>query len=481
MNNVIIVGGGMTGLSAAFYLERLAARAGVALDVSVLEADARAGGKVLTHRQDGFVLEAGPDGFVPHKPAAIELVRDLGIEDRLLASNDESRGLAFVKDGRLLTWPAGMGMLVPRRLGPLIGEPLLSWRGKLRLFAERFVPPRRSEDDESVGDFVRRRCGREMLERVAEPLLSSLHVGDIDLMSLESSCPQLRALEQRFGSLTRAALERPDTGGSGGPVFMSLENGMADLTDTLAERLGSRVRTGTGVRAAHVPHVTKPGDRAVVVETLDGDRLEADALVLATPALVSSRIIRGSLPDLSSALDRFETASIAVLSMAYRKRDVPPLEGFGFFAPRREGLSILGGTWTSTKFRARAPSDHVLIRLFVGGAHGEHLFAQEDGAIFDRVIRDLANVTGLAAEPTRVRIDRWASGYPQYRVGHRQAVMALEAACPPSLLLAGSAFFGVGLPDCITSGKAVAKRLVAAFAEGSVRPAAAASRSGRSG
>ncbi len=370
MHKVIIVGGGITGLSAAFYLERLAQAAGVSLEVTLLEASARFGGKVLTHRQDEFVLEAGPDGFVPYKPSTHELVRDLGIEHRVVASNDASRGLGFVRDGALMAWPEGMGLLVPRRLGALLETPLLSWRGKMRLFAERFVPRRRSGDDESVGDFVRRRCGRELLERVAEPLLSSLHVGDIDRMSVEASCPQLRAREQKFGSLTRAASRRPMPEG---PVFMSFANGMAELTDTLAARLGSRVRSRTEVRTVQA---TADG---VVIETRDGERIGTDDVVLALPASASARAVRTSMPDLAAGLDRFETASIAVVSLAYCASDIPPLAGFGFFVPRREGMSVLGGTWTSTKFADRAPAGHVLIRVFVGGAHGEG-FACHQGA-----------------------------------------------------------------------------------------------------
>ncbi len=459
MHHLVIVGGGVTGLSAAFFAAREAKARGVAMETTVLEASDRLGGKIRTRRRDGFVLEAGPDAFVAHKPAARALVAALGLEGRLIGSNDASRGLSFVRSGRPVTLPRGMEMLAPASLRTLTASPLLSWPGKLRLLAERFVPRRRATDDESVGAFVRRRCGPEVLERVAEPLLSSLHVGDIDRMSLRAACPQLLELEQRFGSLTRAARARRNaqaTKPSNQSIFLSLDTGMASLVEALSARVPPESRK-VGCAVQRISTIPGAGFR---VTTTEGD-LAADAVILALPAPASARVLRQSCPAAAADLGTLRTASLAVVSLGFAVDDLGAaararIDGFGFFAPRREELSLLGGTWSSIKFDHRAPPGRLLIRLFIGGAHGEHHLERDDESLVARARRDLATFTHLHAAPVLTQVDRWHGGYPQYDIGHGERVRSIERACPAGLFLAGSAFHGVGLPDCIASGKRAA-------------------------
>jgi oxygen-dependent protoporphyrinogen oxidase len=463
MRHVVIVGGGITGLSAAFFTERAAAARGVSVRVTLLEAGDRLGGKVQTRHRDGFVLEAGPDAFVAHKPAALALVTALGLKSRLLGSNDASRGIAFVRLGRPVALPRGMEMLAPAATRTLLTSPLLSWRGKLRLLGERFVPRRTNEEDESVGAFVRRRCGTEVLERIAEPLLSSLHVGDVDRMSLHAACPRLAELEQRFGSLTRAAQGRsqarslahaqqvPEQAG-----FFTLDDGMATLVEALAARLAPEARK----TRCPVQSVSQRAGGGFRVATTDGD-LEADAVVLALPAPATARVLRQSMPVAAAGLGALRTASVAVVSLGFAQADVKVdhgsgIGGFGFFAPRSEGLSLLGGTWSSIKFDHRAPPGRFLARLFVGGAHGEHWLEADDASLIARAQRDLQVISQIRARPALAHVDRWHAGYPQYDLGHGDRIQRIEASCPAGLVLAGSAFHGVGVPDCIASGERAA-------------------------
>jgi len=462
MRHLVIVGGGIAGLAAAFFARRHATQFELPLRVTLLEAHDRLGGKVGTRRRDGFVLEAGPDGFVPHKPAALALVQSLGLAPRLLRSNDQHRGIAFVRGGRAVPLPRGMELLAPPRAAALLRSPLLSWRGKLRLLAERWVPAGRSDQDLSIAAFVRRRCGTEVLERIAEPLLSSLHVGDIERMSLHACCASLAALEQRHGSLTRAAAVRAERAGSlGTPTFWSLRNGMAEVVDALEQCLGTeslhRGCAATGLGRA-------PAGRFRLA-TGQGP-LAAGAVVLAMPAAAAATLLRRAMPMLACGLCGLRTASVAVVSLGFGPSAAPSPTGFGFFAPRREGLRVLGGTWTSVKFSHRAPDGCFLARLFLGGAHAEQLVGLGDKEL-ERVAReDLRIVTGVRAAPMLTQVERWPAGYPQYDVGHAGRVHALEAACPPGLFLAGSAFHGVGVPDCIASGARAAAAAVGHLAPG---------------
>jgi oxygen-dependent protoporphyrinogen oxidase len=484
VRDVVVVGGGIAGLTAVHRLQRGEQReAGDRVRCRLVEGAARLGGKILTERAGGFLVEGGPDSFLPQKPEALALVRELGLGDRLLASDDRRARTFVLRNGKLVPLPAGLQLLVPTRLRSFLASPLLSWPGKVRLLAERFVPPRRVGDggnaDESVADFVRRRFGAEALERLGEPLLGHIHVADVERMSLHATYPRLAELERRFGSLHRGmrqaalagrgpattpVLRRPggDEGEGRRPAFYTLEGGVGELADALARRLDPD-SVLLGRRAVAVtPRPTEGGDPGWTVHLDDGEELPARSVVLALPAFVAAELLAGAEPELARRLRAIPYVSVATLSLGYRRRDLPrPLDGFGFFVPRGEGPRILACTWTSTKFPGRAPEDGALVRVFLGGALQEEVLELDDDALIAAVRADLRPILGVDAEPEVARLHRWPRGYPQYRVGHLERVAEIEAALPPGLHLAGSAYRGVGLPDCIRGGYRAAEEVLA--------------------
>ncbi len=497
---VVIVGGGVCGLTAAWRLRRAAAESGLPLEVTVVEASPHPGGKVVTERLDGFVVEGGPDSFLASKPQAVALARELGLGDRLIGCADAPRRVWVARGGRLVELPAGLQMLVPTRLGPFLGSPLFSWRGKARILAERWLPARPAgpasigaeagDADESLAAFVRRRFGREALERLADPVMSSLHLGDPERLSLAAVWPACADLERRFGSVgrgvragiaaraagagspaTAAAGNRSAAGSAGAgspapaePPFLTLAGGLGELIDALVARLrgpgGAEVLTGrpaVELRGAG-------GGPPWGVRLADGGELAADAVVLALPAFAAAELVAGSRPALADGLAALPYASAATVALGYHPGAVRLPDGFGFFVPAAEGRALVAATFASTKFAGRAPAGGALVRAFVGGARGERWAELPERELVAAVRADLAALAGVTAEPALVRVHRWPRGYPQYEVGHRRRVAALEALCGPGLHLAGSAFHGAGLPDTVASAERAAAAVAAELA-----------------
>lgn len=467
--SVVVVGGGIAGLSAAYELLRRGA------DVTVVEAAPRFGGKIETVRRDGFVLEAGPDSFVTRKPRALELVRELGLEDRLLATRPEDRRVHLLHRGRLTELPDGLAMVAPTRLGPFLKTPLLSWRGKLRAGLDLVLPARRSADDESLGAFVRRRLGPEMLERLVGPLLAGIHSTDADDLSLRSTFPLFAEIERTHGSLIRglrAERSRRDRHPSATSARVSLENGLEELVTALVTRLeeeGAHLLCGRPVRSLIAPG-DGPGEGSWRI-TLGGDETRtADAVVLATPARAAAALMEKTRPKLAWELRQLRAATTVTVSLAYRRADLPaPLDAYGFVVPRSEGRWITACTYTSTKLDHRCPPDHVLLRAFLGGPAGEDGLGREawvdDDEMVRRVRDDLGSILGIAARPTTTEVRRFDAGSPQYEVGHGERVARLEEMTGPGLALAGSAYHGVGIPDCVASGARAAEELAERYAK----------------
>jgi oxygen-dependent protoporphyrinogen oxidase len=457
---VVVVGGGIAGLSAAYALSRDGRPAGPAPDVLVLEREARFGGKVVTERLEGFVVEGGPDAFVSTKPWALELCRELGMEDRLIRADMRRRKVYVLHRGRLRPLPDGLAMMVPSRIWPMLTTPLLSPRAKLRMGLDWLLPPRRDETDESLGAFISRRLGRQAYERLVEPLMSGIYAGDGDRLSLLATFPFLREWEQEHGGLTRAAWRwgrqrRLSSGVNGRPsVFVTLRTGLAELTEALVDRLGPRsLRAGT-----EVTDLSRWGGR-YRLGLADGTTLEADAVILATPAFVSADLVSQLDPHLEPALRDIDYVSTATVSLAYRRSDLPrDLDGHGYVIPRVEGRAALACTWTSTKFPHRAPEGYGLLRIFLGRAGQDEVVREEDARLVARARDELASTLGIRAEPVLARLQRWPRAMPQYRVGHRDRVESLRSrlASLPGLFLAGAAYDGIGLPDCIRSGRQAA-------------------------
>ncbi|HZQ11057.1 MAG TPA: protoporphyrinogen oxidase [Anaerolineae bacterium] len=441
MPHIAIIGGGITGLSAAFFLQqRDNAR------VTLIERAPICGGKITTTREDGFVIEGGPDSFLIQKPAALELCRALGLENELIPTNQSLRRVFVWSRGQLRLVPSGISLIAPTQWKPFLTSSLFSWRGKARIAMEMIIPPRRDDSDESLASFVRRRFGREAFERLGEPMMAGIFVGDAETLSLQSTFPQLREMELKHGSLIRGARFRiPQTRTSG---FLSLCKGMQQLSDALTARLKNSIQTNRSVE-----RITRL-ENEYQLTVNDGSPLRADAVIFATPAFETARLLAPLDSTLADQLNAIQYVSSASISLGFRRADVPhPLNGFGFIVPHRENRKILACTWTSSKFAHRAPSEHVLLRAFVGGAHDSALAEQDDDTLIDLVRRELHDLMQLAAEPILTRVSHWHKANPQYLVGHKTRVAELEQRLQqyPNLLVAGSAYSGGGLPDCISS------------------------------
>lgn len=473
--HIVIVGGGIAGLAAAYRLEELSREREQPLRFTLLEAGDRLGGVIETEQRDDFLLELGPDSFISEKPWALALCRRLGLESELIGTNDEHRATFVVHQGKLEPLPQGFMLLAPTQLGPLMRSRIFSWPGKLRMALDITLPRAKGQDDESLGSFVRRRLGREVLERIAQPLIGGIYTADPDELSLAATMPRFLQMERDYRSviygLWRAARRNPQTakGTSGArwSLFVTLQTGMQRLVSTLTERLPSGIIHQscpvTSVRCQ--PGNTPETGSRWNVECGDGSTLHADGLVLATPAFASAQLVRGLDRSLSQQLSRLTYSSAATVNMAYRRDQIPhPLNGFGFVVPRVEQRSIIAGTFSSVKYAGRAPSDHTLLRTFVGGALQAELFERDDAEIRALVRSELQQLLGIEAEPLLTRIARYPRSMPQYRVGHLQLIDEIEkqATVHPGLALAGNAYRGVGLADCVRSGEAAAEAVFAA-------------------
>ena len=469
--NLVIVGGGVTALAAAHRAVELGRERGVDLDVKLVEARRRLGGTIATERVDGFLVEAGPDSFLSEKPWALALCRRLGLEGRLVRTDDRFRKVFVWFRGRLHPLPDGFQLLAPTRLAPFATSSLFSWRGKARMALD-LVLPRGGGDDESLGAFVRRRLGVEALERVAQPLVAGIYTADPDDLSVAATMPRFVDVERRYRSVIlglRRGLAQPPapggdtavTGTSGArwSLFITFADGMETLVQALADRLpDSAIVLGQRVSA-----LEREGAHWRVTSA-DGARFDADRVIIAAEAHASARLLRYVDPALATLLGDIEYAGAAIVSLGFRRADVRhPLDGFGFVVPRSEGTALLAATFSSVKYPGRAPAGHVLIRCFLGGALNAGVLREDDGSLIVRARDALREALGVIAEPGLVRISRWPASMPQYRVGHLARVDAIERriAALPGLHLAGAAYRGVGIADCVRSGETAAEALFA--------------------
>jgi oxygen-dependent protoporphyrinogen oxidase len=449
---VVVVGGGIAGLAAA---HRLVERGGV--DVVLLEAADQLGGTIATERSGGFTIETGADAILSEKPWAIDLCRRIGFAEHLVGTREGERRTYVVHDGRVEPLPEGFLLLAPTDLGALLASRLFSWPGKLRMALDLVLPRRPTAGDESVADFVRRRLGREALERVAEPLLGGIYTADAERLSLHATMPRFAELEARHRSLILGlrATSSARAAGARYSLFVAPAGGMGALVDALARRLPEgvvRLRAGASGLA-------RDGGRWRL--RAGGEPLDADAVVLATPASAAATLLAPLDQELARLLASIDYASSATITLGFRSADASALRGFGFVVPRREQRALLACTYASRKFPHRAPEGHELVRAFVGGALRPELLELDDGALVATVRHELETLVGLGATPTLVRVHRHPRAMPQYAIGHLERVAAIEqrAAALPGLRLAGAAYRGVGIPDCVRSGEAAADEI----------------------
>jgi oxygen-dependent protoporphyrinogen oxidase len=464
MKRLVVVGGGIAGLATAYTAQKLAREQGADVAIALVERDDRLGGKISTDRVDGFVIEGGPDSFITQKPWALELCRELGLEDRLIGTNDAQRTTFVLRKGKLRKMPDGLMMIVPTRFMPFVTSDLISWPGKLRMGMDLFLPRRTDDGDESLAHFIRRRLGNEALEVLAEPLMGGIHVADAEILSLQATFPRFIDTERKYGSLTRGMIAARKAAqaheaafkANGHPkmsMFTTLRGGLRELVDAIAAALdGVEVLTGCAVAALDCD-----GD-GYTLRLDDGRTLAADAVVLAAPAYASAALLCSVQPELADMLDAVKYVSTATVSLGFDADGFEhPLDGFGFVIPRQEPTRLLACTWTSTKFPQRATPGTVLLRAFIGGPRREELVDLDDEALVRLVRDELRTIMGIHAAPTVARVFRWHRANPQYEVGHLERVDQMDALCPPGVLLAGSAYRGVGLPDCIHQGQRAAR------------------------
>ena len=458
--DVAIVGGGISGLAVAWGLAKRR------VSFVLLEAADRFGGVIRTERAAGFLLEAGPDAMLAQKPAGIALARELDLGDRLVPTNLEQRGVYVLHRGRLHALPEGMVLAVPTRLLPFLVSGLFSPLAKLRMGFDLVRPARRDGADESVASFLRRRFGRECVERLGEPLLAGIHSGDPERLSIRATFPRFVELEQRHGSLIRGMWAARPQGPPGPPTapFHSLLGGMAELIDALVARLPTEaLRRATPVRGIRVVD-------GFDVET-DHGRIHAKALVLAVPPAKAAPLLDPIVPEAGPVLRAVPAASTATVLLGFRREDVAhPLDGYGLVVPSKEARSTAAVTFASTKLPGRAPAGAVLLRGFVGGIRAPGVLAQDDAALIDGVRRDMRDVLGLLNEPVVARVFRWPEATPQMEVGHLERVAALDErmVAVPGLHVGGAGLRVTGVPDCIAEGTRLAEA-AAAYVSGSGR------------
>ena len=473
---VAVVGGGLTGLAVAHKLQELSRAAQRPLDLTLYEAGPRLGGVVGTRTISGYRVETGADSFITNKPWALDLCRRLGLEDRLIPTQSEFRRSLVLRRGRPLPVPDGFLLLAPARIGPILASPLFSWWGKLRLGLEYFLPRGRVRDDESLASFVRRRLGRQALDRLVQPLVGGIYTSDPEKLSLRATLPRFLEMERQYGGLIRGARRQrestPDApGGARYGLFATLTQGISEMSDALAKRVrqwGAEVKLDTPIAAVHLASRESPGmgdSGATAEHTLelpDGSHDAFDAVLLALPAYAAAALLGRSDAALAKLLAAIEYASTAVVVSGHKLSDVrDPLEAFGLVIPAIERRRILAVSYASRKFAGRAPAGCVQLRTFVGGALQPELYDLPDKEILRIVRGELEDILGINWRPDFTLVARHARAMPQYHVGHLELVSRIEAriATTPGLGLAGSAYHGVGIPDCIHSGEQASERL----------------------
>ena len=478
---IAIIGGGIAGLAAAYELEKARA-AGEPVSYRLFESRPVLGGSLASEIVKGAVIEKGPDSFITEKPAAAELCRELSLGDQLIPSNDAARKTWIVVRNRLVPLPDGLMFLIPTKLVPTALTRLFSLSTKIRMALELLHPPRPSEADESVAALVERHFGAEAVDRLADPLLSGIYGGDAAQLSAQTVLPRLVEMERKYGSLTRGMLaahqqmatrartsSKDSKGGAtkrAAPpaIFTALRGGMQQLVDAIARQLNPEfIRTGTAVSAIEK---TAAGWRVIAAWGAE----EYDALIVASPAWAAGALLANVDRELGEELSAIPYSSSITVNLMYNEANLGALpEGFGFLVPASEHRAMLACTFAHRKFLGRTPPGKAVFRAFLGGMNNESLLSAPDDELVATVRRELTEILGKkvvspTAEPEHIQVTRWRRAMAQYAVGHKDRMARINSRLTvlPGLRLAGNAYDGIGVPDCIRLGRKAAKELVAA-------------------
>ena len=459
MKRIAIVGGGISGLAAAFALEERR-RAGEALEFVVYESSPRFGGVLFTEQVEGCLIEAGPDSFLTEKPWAADLCRRLGIEDQLIGSNDADRKTYILVKGKLVPMPDGLMFMVPTQLSSAMLSSLFSPATKLRVAREWWYPARVSNGDESVAALVERHYGAEMVDRLADPLLAGVYGGEAAQLSVRAVLPRFVEMESKYGSLGRgmlAARKNVQRSLPAPSIFSSLKGGMQQLGEALVAKLPAEA-----LRANSPVQAVQRQDRGWVVSAgYASDQF--DAVIVATPASAAAVLLEIASAELASELRAISYSSSVTVALGFDQNvrvALPP--GFGFLVPRREGKRLLAATFVHNKFPHRAPKDIAVVRCFLGGSRDEQVLQLTDENILNIVRDELRQILGVKADPLFTRLYRWKGAMAQYTVGHLERLQRIEGLVKPlpGLALAGNAYRGIGVPDCIRSGEAAVQQVL---------------------
>ena len=466
MKRIGIIGGGITGLAVANRLTELSKENSHPLQIVILEASDRLGGVIRTEQRDGFLLEHGPDSFLSEKPETVDLARRLGLESQLQETNTEHRRSFIVNRNRLVALPSGFNLLAPSKLWPFVTSDLVSWSGKVRMALEFLLPKGKMNGDESLASFVRRRFGQEALERIAQPMIGGIYTADPEHLSVGSTMPRFLEMERNDRSLIRSlrkqARKKPLTAEASGArysLFLTFDRGMQILVDRLAAHIPSAaVQLNTRVVSLR----RNPEEEGWITRDSSGSSQNFDAVCVALTAPVAAKLLSEEADELTRELNNIPYASTATVNLAYNRDDIPHrLDGFGFVVPLIEKRSLLACTFSSVKFAGRAPEGRVLLRAFVGGALQPEMFALDEQEMLDRVLKDLRDLLGVQAKPLFSRVAKWPSSMPQYHVGHLDRLKRIEDLARHLLnfALAGNAYTGAGISDCVREGERAAGKI----------------------
>jgi oxygen-dependent protoporphyrinogen oxidase len=453
VTDVVVVGGGISGLTAAYRLTQKG------IPFRLLEASPRLGGVIRTELRDGFLLEGGPDALLAQKPQGIALCQEIGLGPRLVPTNPDPRTVFVLHRGRLHPLPEGMMLAVPTRVLPVLRSRLFSWRGKVRMGLDLVCPARKGTGDESIAAFLRRRFGQEVVDRLGEPLMAGIHAGDPERLSMRAAFPRFADLEARHGSLIRGLWSTTPPAKAGSSAFYSLAGGLGELVETLE----SRLTPGAVYKDKEVTSLERPDGSSYRLD-VGGQALRARAVIVALPPSRAASLVRGVSAPLGQALGEIRASSTATVCLGFRREDVENgLLGYGLLAPAGEGLRTTACSFFSTKFPGRAPAGSVLLRAFVGGHRDPQVLDEDDPALVALVVREMTPVLGIRGAPVLACVFRWPRGTPQLEVGHldRAAAMDAQLRKAPGLFLAGAGVRVTGIPDSIAQGTAAAAEAAA--------------------